>query len=67
MVQVPPLSLTILIFEKVPKVSEDGDQKITEISACSDGNDDNTGVEAVGEIEHQIVLEPQPLTVMKAR
>lgn len=57
----------LLIFEKVPKVSEDGDHKITETSACSDENDDNNGVEAGGEIEHQTVLEPQPLTVMKAR
>lgn len=57
----------LLIFEKVPKVSEDGDQKITETSVCSDENDDNNGGEAGGEIEHQTVLEPQPLTVMKAR
>lgn len=58
----------VLICEKaVPKVSEDGDQKITETSVCSDENDDNNGGEADGEIEHQTVLEPQPLTVMKAR
>lgn len=61
-----PSPFLLLIFDKVPKISEDGDQKITETSACSDDNDDN-GVEGVGEIEHQTALEPQPLTVMKAR
>lgn len=58
----------LFIFEKIPKVcEEDGDQKVTETSACSDEKDNCNGVEAGGEIEHQTVLEPQPLTVMKAR
>uniref|UniRef100_H3CSN0 Protein zwilch n=2 Tax=Tetraodon nigroviridis TaxID=99883 RepID=H3CSN0_TETNG len=51
----------------VPKLCEDGDQKLTETSACSDENDNHSGVEAGGEIERQTALEPQPLTVMKAR
>lgn len=59
--------LLLLIFDKIQKVSEDGDQNITETSACSDEIDNNSDVEAGGEIEHQPVVEPQPLTVMKAR
>lgn len=57
----------LLIFDKVPKTSEVGDQKTTETSVCSDENDDSTGFEVNGGIEHQTVLDPQPLTVMKAR
>lgn len=65
--QVPPLIIFwLLIFDKIPKISEVEDQKITETSTCSDENDDN-GVEVDGEIEHQTVLDPQPLPVMKAR
>lgn len=56
----------ILIFDKVPKITEVEDQKISETSTCSDEGDDN-GVEVNEEIEHQTVLDPQPLTVMKAR
>lgn len=53
-------------FYKVTK-SEDEDQKITETSTCSDENDNSNGSEVDMEIEHKTVLEPQPLTVMKAR
>lgn len=53
-------------FDKIPKITEVEDQKISETSTCSDEDDDN-GVEVNGEIEHQTVLDPQPLTVMKAR
>lgn len=56
-----------MTFDKVPKTSEVGDQKTTETSVCSDENDDSSGVEVNGEIEHQTVFDPQPLTVMKAR
>ncbi|TNN00442.1 hypothetical protein fugu_011688 [Takifugu bimaculatus] len=56
----------VLICEKaIPKTTEVEDQK-SETSTCSDEGDDN-GVEVNGEIEHQTVLDPQPLTVMKAR
>lgn len=56
----------LLIFDKIPKLPEVQDQKISETSTCSDDGDDN-GVEVNREIEHQTVLDPQPLTVMKAR
>lgn len=63
----PPLIIFILlIFDKIPKITEVEDQKISETSTCSDEGDDNA-VEVNGEIEHQTVLDPQPLTVMKAR
>lgn len=62
-----PSPFLLLIFDQVPKISEDEDQKITETSVCSEENDDNNGVEGVGEIKHQTGSEPQPLPVMKAR
>lgn len=55
-----------MVFDKIPKLTEVSDQKISETSTCSDEGDDN-GVEVNGEIEHQTVLDPQPLTVMTAR
>lgn len=65
--QVPELIIfLLLIFDKIPKITQVEDQIISETSTCSDEGDAN-GLEVNGEIEHQPVLDPQPLTVMKAR